>query len=405
MRNARPYATDAALCGGSGPCKLAFLPHTPGGRVDKIDQSNADAGCTPGRLVFNGSGDFIRTVRTRADAYFAGRKRRDDPRLYRKAVIILAWFFASYALFLTTETLWVQALLCVSYALAAAAVGFNIFHDAIHGSFSSSQRVNAFVSRLSCCVLGAGRYFWWYKHNVLHHRFTNIFEWDDDIETRGSLRMSPRQPWEPKFKNQHRWFFVLYGLTTLEWVLVKDFAQYFTLRINPYQSIPPLSPREKQEFWICKAIYFAAFIILPFLVMPVGHAIAGLLIFHFTLSLSLAFIFNLAHAIEKTDFPAPSGNPATIEDEWAAHQMRTTANFATDNRLLNWFTGGLNFQIEHHLFPGICHTHYRALRDMVRTTATEFGLPYHNYDTYIGTVRSHFRIMRTLGTEPARAAA
>ncbi len=213
--------------------------------------------------------------------------------------------------------------------------------------------------------------------------------------------MSPRQPWQPKFKNQHRWFFILYGLTTLEWVFVKDFVQYFTLRINPYQPIPPLSRREKQEFWMCKAVYFAVFVVLPFFVMPAGHALAGLLIFHFTLSLALAFIFNLAHVIEKTDFPAPTGNPATIEDEWAAHQMRTTANFATDNRFLNWFTGGLNFQIEHHLFPGISHTHYPGLRAMVRNTAGEFGLPYHNYETYVGTVRSHFRIMRTLGTEPA----
>jgi linoleoyl-CoA desaturase len=305
-------------------------------------------------------------------------------------------------LLLTVEDIWLQVLLCLSYTFAAAAMGFNIFHDAIHGPFSSNQRVNALVSRLACSVLGISRYLWWYKHNVLHHRFTNVFEWDDDIETRGSLRMSPRQPWQSKFKNQHRWFFLLYGMTTLEWVFIKDFVQYLTLRINPYQSIPPLSRGEKLEFWACKAFYFAVFVILPFTLMPAGRVVAGLLLFHFTLSLTLAFIFNLAHAIEKTDFPAPTGNPAKIEDEWAAHQMRTTANFAPDNLLLNWFTGGLNFQIEHHLFPGISHTHYPDLRGVVRASAAEFGLPYHNYDTYLGTVRSHFRTMRTLGTEPAR---
>ena len=362
---------------------------------------NSQPDYSPSRLVFSGGSDFNKAVRARVDEHFDGGKRRDDPRLQRKALIIALWFLASYVLIFTTDAAWVQVLLCVSYALAAAAMGFNIFHDSIHGSFSSSPRLNSFLSRATCSVLGTGRYFRWYKHNVLHHRFTNVFGWDDDLETRGSLRMSPCQPWQPKFKNQHRWFYFLYCMTSLEWVFLKDFVQYLTLHINPYRAIPPLSRGEKREFWSSKAFYFAFFVLPPFIFLPAGRVLVGMLIFHFTLSLTLAFIFNLAHAIEKADFPAPSGDPATIEDEWAAHQMRTTVNFATDNRFLNWFTGGLNFQIEHHLFPGISHTHYPAISAIVRDTALEFGLPYNNYETYIGTVRSHFRIMRTLGTEPA----
>jgi linoleoyl-CoA desaturase len=354
----------------------------------------------PARPRFSGSDDFFKTVCSRVDAHFAGRRRRDDPRLYRKAALIGLWFLASYTLFLTTETWWLQVPLCISYALATAAMGFNIFHDAIHGSFSSNARVNTVLSRISCSVLGAGRYFWRYKHNILHHRFTNIFEWDDDIETRGSLRLSPRQPWEPKFKNQHRWFAFLYGMTTLEWIFIKDFVQYFTLKINPYRPIPALSVREKREFWICKAIYFAAFVVPPFLLMPAWQAIMGLLIFHFVLGLVLAFVFNLAHVIEKAEFPALNSASATIEDAWAAHQMRTTVNFATESGVLNWFTGGLNFQIEHHLFPNISHTHYPDIQNIVRDTAGKFGLPYHLYDTYLGVVKSHFRIMREQGTEP-----
>ena len=382
--------------------RTVTLPMTSlGGRVAMSNQPE----CISNRLVFSGSCDFIKTARARVDAHFAGGDRRDDPRLQRKALIIGLWFLASYILILTSETGWVQLLLCISYALAAAAVGFNIFHDSIHGSFSASPRLNAIISRASCSVLGTGRYFWRFKHNVLHHRFTNIFEWDDDLETRGSLRMSPRQPWEPKFKNQHRWFYLLYCMTSIEWVFIKDFVQYFSLRINPYQTIPALSRSEKMEFWSSKAFYFAFFVIPPFLLFPVWQVVVGMLIFHFTLSLTLAFIFNLAHAIEKADFPAPTGNPETIEDEWAAHQMRTTVNFATNNRLLNWFSGGLNFQIEHHLFPAISHTHYPAIAGIVRDTAAEFGLPYHHYDTYLGTVLSHFRIMRALGTEPAEVEA
>ncbi len=352
-------------------------------------------------LTFAGNDAFIKTVRARVDGHFAGRDRRDDPRLQRKAIIIGLWFIASYAAMLTAESGVVQALLCVSYAFAAGAMGFNIFHDATHGSFSADQRLNALLSRATCAVLGTGRYFWRFKHNVLHHRYTNIFEWDDDLETRGSLRLSPQQPWEPKFRNQHRWFYFLYCAATIEWLFVKDFVQYFTLRINPYQPIPKMSGAEKREFWGCKAIYFAVFFALPFAVLPASRVLIGMLIFHVVLSLTLTFVFNLAHGTSKADFPAPTGSPATIDGDWAAHQMRTTANFAVGNRALNWFAGGLNFQIEHHLFPNISHTHYPDIAGIVRASAQEFGLPYNSHDTYLGTVKSHFTILRELGMEPA----
>jgi linoleoyl-CoA desaturase len=352
------------------------------------------------RVVFTGTNDFFKTLRERVDAHFAGSARRDDPRLYRKAIIIGVWFAASYVLMLSVPSGYARIALCVSFAVAAGALGFNIFHDAVHGSFSACRRTNLLLSRLACAVLGTGRYFWWYKHNVLHHHYTNIFEWDDDIETRGSLRLSPRQPWEPKFKYQHHWFYFAYGLATIEWLFIKDFVQYFTKRINQYQSIPGLSPGEKWEFWGAKAIYFTVFVGLPFALLPAWEVVAGLVIFHVILSLILTLIFNLAHSIEKAEFPAPSGNPATIEDEWAAHQMRTTVNFATGNRALNWYAGGLNFQIEHHLFPQISHTHYPAISAIVRETAREYGLPYNNYETYCGTVLSHFRILKALAAKP-----
>ena len=339
-------------------------------------------------------------MRNRVNGHFAGAQRCDDPRLYRKAAIVVLWFSVSYVLMLTTTSAALQILLCVSYALAAGAWGFNIFHDSCHGSFSSSQRINLIISRTSCAVLGTGRYFWRYKHNVLHHRFTNIFQWDDDIETRGSLRLSPRQPWQPKFKNQHFWFSFLYCLASIEWLFVKDFVQYFTARINQYQAIPCMSRAEKLDFWGCKVVYFTLFVGLPFALLPWGRVLVGMLIFHVVLSLTLTFVFNLAHAIGKADFPMPSGNPATIEEEWAAHQMRTTVNFATGNRALNWFAGGLNFQIEHHLFPQISHTHYPDIAGIVAASAHEFGLPYNVYDTYFGTIKSHFRILRELGLEP-----
>jgi linoleoyl-CoA desaturase len=358
--------------------------------------------------VFSGEREFFQAVRRRVDAHFEGRPRRGDPRLYRKVGIVLAWFFASFALLLAANDPWVQLGLCLSYATAGAAVGFNVFHDSIHGSFSPSSRVNQWVARLACAVLGPARYFWWFKHNRLHHSFTNVYKWDDDLETRGALRLSPRQPWLEKHRNQHRFFWLLYGLTTLEWVFVRDFVQYFSMKINPFREIPPMSRAERVEFWVTKAIYFAFFVGLPFALVPFWRCLVGMLIFHFVLSVELALIFNLAHASEGAEFPEPEmragDRDATVglDTEWAVHQLATTVNFGRESRLLTWLSGGLNHQIEHHLFPGTAHTYYPELSPLVQETAREFGVPYNDHSTYLGALRSHWRMLARLA-QPTRA--
>ena len=354
----------------------------------------------PERVVFDGRGDFLKTVRARVQDALADHAPGADPRLQRKAAFIAVWFLGSFVLFLTAKSLWLQLLCCFSYGLAASAVGFNIFHDANHGAMSSNRRINTMVAVLASTVLGASRYFWNFKHNVLHHRLTNIHTWDDDLETRGFLRLTFEQNWKPRYHGQHLFVVFLYAVNAIELVFVKDWVQYFTLRINEHQRIPPMSGREKAEFWLGKAFYLAVFVALPFAVLPASHVIAGLLVYEITLGLSLALVFSMAHQVESVEFPSPQGTPPTIDEEWGAHQMRTTANFANRNRGWNWYSGGLNHQIEHHLFPGMSHTHYAAIGSVVRSTADEFGLPYNHFGTYRAALHSHYRLLRRLGARP-----
>jgi linoleoyl-CoA desaturase len=340
------------------------------------------------------------TVRARVHDALGARAPGSDPRLQRKVALIVAWFLGSFALMLSVKSAWLQIMLCFSYGLAASAVGFNIFHDANHGAISSNRRVNQTVAVLASAVLGASRYLWNYKHNVLHHRLTNIHTWDDDLETRGFLRLTPHQRWKQRYKGQHLFVILLYAINAFELVFVKDWIQYFTLRINQHQRIPAMSTAEKVEFWVGKAFYLAVFVALPFAILPVERAVAGLLIYQITLGLSLALVFSMAHQVESVDFPSPHGAPPTIDEEWGAHQMRTTANFANLNSGWNWFSGGLNHQIEHHLFPSMSHTHYVAIGKVVRRTANEFGLPYNHFDTYGAALQSHYRLLRSLGDKP-----
>ena len=351
-------------------------------------------------VTFAGAGGFLPRVRAQVNGTLAPHLHKGNPAFWRKCILVTGWFLASFVLMLSSKSLAWQLAFALSYGLAASAVGFNIFHDANHGSISSNQRVNAAVAILCSMALGPSRYLWSYKHHVLHHRFTNIQEWDDDLETRGFLRLSPHQPWKPRFIGQHVFVWALYAINAIEMVFVKDFVQYFTLRMNSYQKIPAFSVAEKWEFWASKAVYLAIFVGLPFAILPFERAVAGILVYEFTVGLSLAFVFSMAHQVEDADFIAAT--PMNVADEWAAHQMRTTVNFANSSPFWNWFTGGLNHQIEHHLFPSMSHTHYTTIRPIVRETALEFRLPYKQFDTYAQALKSHFRFLRGLSKKPLK---
>jgi linoleoyl-CoA desaturase len=304
---------------------------------------------------------------------------RGDVRLRRKGAIIVVWLAASYGMLLA----WrlpspCQVLLCLSYALAACALAFNVFHDANHGAWSERTSTNLALSRMTCIVLGPARFFWRYKHHTLHHRGPNVSKWDDDVESRGFLRLSPQQPWRPRYRYQHRFAFLLYAFNTIEWVFIKDFVQLLTGRLNEHQATPTMSRSDILEFWTCKLAHFAGFVLLPFMFHPALEVLVALGVVHVAMGFILTVVFQLAHLNEHAAFPAAAeGSRSAVDSDWGAHQLLTTMNFATQSRVINWFTGGLNFQIEHHLFPAMSHTYYPEVSAIVRSTVAEFGLPYH----------------------------
>ncbi len=340
-------------------------------------------------------GAFWTAVRAGAERHLAGRVRVADGAQWRKAALILSWFLGSYAVLLTSSGLPMRVIAAVSMGAAAAGIGFNIFHDATHGAFFVRPGRNLWLARAAAALLGADRHFWQAKHHVLHHSFANIWQWDDDLETRGWLRMTRHQPWRPRHRHQHVYAVALYGLNSLEWFFIKDFVQYRRCAVNPYQPVAPLSPAQRLEFWLTKAVYLGVMVVPPFLVMPPAHAAIAFIAFHATLGVILTFVFQLAHLTDVVRSGAMLPG-----DDWAQHQMRTTANFATRNRLACWYMGGLNYQIEHHLFPQVSHCHYSALAGIVREAALRHGMPYHHLGGFRDALRSHFGYLRTLATAP-----
>jgi len=356
-------------------------------------------------LKFNNSSKslFLATTIQRVNKYFkdSGRSRFANRQMWIKTSIFLTGFFGLYAAIISNAfNAWTLLPLAIALGMFSAFVGFNVCHDAIHGSFSSNKSVNKFFGLLFNLV-GANPYVWSISHNIVHHNFTNIPGHDEDIEIApGLIRISDEEPVNKIQRYQHWYAFPLYSLASISWVFRKDYLKFFQAKIGELQTTHPKI--EYFNLFFYKGIYYFMFIVLPLLVLDITwwQFVIGFLALHFAEGLTMGLVFQLAHVVEGTDFPTPdaSGN---IEEAWAEHQMRTTANFATSSKIAAFFLGGLNRQIEHHLFPKICHIHYPEISRIVRQTAAEFNMPYTENSTFGGALISHYRVLKKFGLEAA----
>ena len=349
-------------------------------------------------LRFTQRRNFQKTLNQRVNAFLRDHNipGRDVPAMYLKTIIVLAWWLGTYLLLLLGHfPLPVNVLLCLVWALAIASVGFNVMHDANHGGYSNNPRVNRLLS-LSAELLGISGFRWRTKHNVWHHTYTNIAGFDDDVETFGLMRLTPHVPWKPLYKAQVWYFPVVYSMIVFDFFL-RDFMMVLFGRSDANHVYPKMEASDKVTFWAGKLLFSAIMFGFPLLVFPWWQVLIGFVIVMLTVGLVMGVVFQLAHINGDAAFPEPVGSPQHIENEWAVHQVEATANFAPDNRLLNFYIGGLNYQIEHHLLPHICHLNYPRLAPIVRATCEEFGIRYTSYATWREAFARHMDELRLLG--------
>ncbi len=345
--------------------------------------------------------DFGATLNQRVNAFFDDRdlSKHADASMVTKTVVLFTLYFGSYALIISGALpLWGMWALCALMGVAMAGIGFAVGHDALHGAYSSNKRVNQVLGR-SFDMVGANSYLWKIIHNIAHHTYTNIDGHDHDLEIASFIRLSPHSEHRRIHRIQHILAFITYSFSTLFWVFIKDYKNFFRRDIGPYRD-KSHPTREWVMLFSTKAVYYGYTIVIPLVVLDIAwwQFLIGYLTFHLTAGLILGVVFQLAHVVEGPEFPSP-GEDGNIEQHWLSHQMRTTANFARDNRWLSWYLGGLNFQIEHHLFPRICSVHYPKIAPIVEETAAEFDLPYNSHETFGAAVRSHYRTLRRFGRE------
>ncbi len=335
---------------------------------------------------------FASTLRARVNDYFKTRQLANtgNRKLYIKSITLVTTVIALYVILLAvTLPVWLSCLLCVLLGINFAAVGFNIMHEGGHQSFSKSKILNS-ISAYSLNMLGGTIYFWKQKHNINHHTYTNIDGLDHDIDVK-FMRMHADQPHRWFHRFQFAYWFVLYGISYIAWVLFQDFEKYFSGKMGQTAVRKMMPLREHLIFWATKMGYIAVYFIIPIVSVGWLPALIGWLIAGVSCGFCIAVVFQLAHVVEATQFPVTDEDSGKIEQEWMVHQLSTTANFATGSRTVSWLLGGLNFQVEHHLFPRISHVHYPAINKLVKATCKEFGVAYLEHRTMGEAFASHLR--------------
>lgn len=364
---------------------------------------------TPARKIsFQGGGDFADDVRTKVNLYIAqpGVKETAFRELHRKAAIIVAWVVCSYAALLFLPHSLAQVLLCgASLVLAQAAVQFNIMHDGNHGAFSKNKRAN-YLAGLALDIAGGFSPYWQMKHNVSHHGYPNVVDYDDDIDQPPFARFAYAQPWRRWYRWQHWYIWPVYGLMLFRWLTVGDLLTLARGRVGPFE-LRQLSIQQRLQLTVTKLLAIGWQLALPLTLNWSWHG--GLLVLAvyacltWALSCLITIVFQLAHCVDETLFVTPedADENGKMSSYWMVGQVLATQDFCPDNQYVRWYVGGLNYQIEHHLFQHLPHTLYPAIAPIVQEMCYRHGVKYTVQTSLRATLGSHFRHLRNMAQPPA----
>lgn len=351
------------------------------------------------------SRDFYTTLNKRVHSYFSSEQinRHANTEMVIKTFVMYAVYLAPYLLIVTSTvtSTWALLGLAVLMGFGMSGIGLSVMHDANHGAYSAKPWLNNIIG-YSLNLLGANSFNWKIQHNVLHHSFTNVYHEDEDINNGGIIRLTPHSPWKPIHRFQHIYAWFIYGLMTLSWITIKDIKQIIKYQKSGLTGKQGANMNTEWTILISTKLVYAIYIfVIPFVFTALAwwQILIGILIMHYVAGFILAIIFQPAHVTPGTEFPEPNED-SCLENNWAVHQLLTTTNFGNKSRWFSWCVGGLNFQIEHHLFPNICHVHYRKIAAIAEKTAKEFGIPYHRTKTFIQALAGHARMLRQLGLQP-----
>jgi linoleoyl-CoA desaturase len=361
---------------------------------------------TQPKVTFGKSIGFRKELNRRVEAYLKAENisPRDNLAMYFKTAIIFSWVISAWTFTVFgPPVIWMKLLGCVILGLGVAGVGFSVGHDANHGGYSNSKFVNRLIA-LSYDFIGLSSYLWRFRHNSLHHIYTNMLGHDVEIHADELVRLSPEMEYHWYHKYQHIFIWFIYPLIPFYWSAADVYLILFKRKYHDH-FIPTPSPIELMTLLGFKVIWLGWLIGIP---IAVGYspweAILGFTLTYMTYGFVICVIFMLAHVMDGLEFIQPDPKSNSVEDEWAVLQVKTTADFAPNNHFLNWYLGGLNYQTVHHLFPHICHIHYPKIAKILAEVAQEYNVNYQVYDSFGSALESHYRWLQKMAIAPKTVA-
>jgi linoleoyl-CoA desaturase len=352
------------------------------------------------KVTFAKNIGFRKQLNQRVDNYFQENNlaKRDNPAMYFKTFLILGWTISAWTLTIFgPDILWLKILGCVCLGLGIAGIGFSVGHDANHGGYSNKTSINRAIA-LTYDVIGLSSYLWRFRHNNLHHTYTNILGHDVEIHGDGLVRMSPYMEHQWYHKYQHIFMNFIYLVIPFYWSFSD--VQIILFKRQYHDHIVPVKTRDILVLLTGKMIWLGIFCVIPLIVgySPL-EVFVGFSIAYMTYGLLICNVFMLAHVLEPADFVQPDMLSNSVDDEWAIHQVRTTVDFAPTNPFINWYVGGLNYQVVHHLYPHICHIHYPKIAPILAEVCAEFGIDYNVYPTFTGALKANYALLKKFGTD------
>lgn len=352
------------------------------------------------KIRFAPNTEFERELSRRVNAFFenTSNAKKGLYNMYIKSFLTISWVVVSYCLIVFAALpIWAILLSSVSLSLSLNALSFNVMHDAIHGAYSKYKIVNKLMGH--CLdLIGGSSYYWNSKHNYYHHSYPNITGHDGDVEPGVFARFTPHQKKYFFHRFQHFYIWFLYGFLAIKWHFFDDFHIYFTGKLNGFDIKRPKA-MDALIFFGGKIFFFIFAIVIPSFYYPIPYVIGFYILIAMMQGMIMSLVFQLAHCVEEAEFPMQDEEAGIMDRTWIVHQIYTTVDFARGNRLLTWYLGGLNYQVEHHLYPQICHLNYPEMSQIVEKTCKEYGVPYSSYALFDG-IRSHYNWLRELAHAP-----
>jgi fatty acid desaturase len=345
--------------------------------------------------------DFYPVLKGRVEKYMKENKLEGESfEMYLKTFLVLVFWAISYYYTM------IQGYVLCAFVLGFfhAHYGITISHDGCHGSYSKKHQIS-YLARLAMDLMGGSSLVWYMQHNVGHHPHSNRFgeldtvkEFDPDVRSGiPLLRFTPFSPWRSFHRFQHLYVWILFLFVTARW-FINDFRSVGRRR---YQNMDffEISQFDLMTLYCTKALFVFYAVIVPLYFVSVPKLLLILSIYVAVSSYHFVLMFNVNHLTDDSHFPQDS-SPTR---DWASLQVLTASNFCVDSMFWNWISGSLNLQIEHHLFPGVCHTKLRYIQPIVKKTCEEYGIAYHAFPTFWDAFVSHYRLLKSLSEQPTEA--